>query len=218
VRLAEAKTVLEARAKERLAAEQAEHEAKLEQRKQRERTTGHRPGGRPPTAPVPGARSGDQYNFTDPQSRIMKSSTHAGFEQDYNAQVAVDQASLLIVGCTLSNHPNDSQEAEPTLAAIPSEIGIPDAAALDAGYAGPCKANRLCQTRHRAVHRDRRMVSRLPGFQSQTLPYLILRIAQRHGILPARTAQHHRPCSACEKAPLSRFCPCHEGRVRSRSG
>ncbi|BCL84527.1 transposase [Ktedonobacteria bacterium brp13] len=74
---------------------------------------------------------------SDPQSRIMKSSTHAGFEQDYNAQVAVDQQSLLIVGCTLSNHPNDSQEAEPTLAAIPSKLGTPEAAALDAGYFGP---------------------------------------------------------------------------------
>ena len=136
-RLAEAKVVLEARAQERAAAEQAEYEAKLAQREERERTTGRRPGGRPPTPPVPGARSGDQYNFTDPESRIMKSSTHAGFEQDYNAQVAVDQGSLLIVGWALSNHPNDSQEAEPTLAAIPSMIGIPEAAALDAGYFSP---------------------------------------------------------------------------------
>jgi Transposase DDE domain/Transposase domain (DUF772) len=136
-RLAEAKVVLEARAEERAAAEQAEYETKLAQREERERTTGRRPGGRPPTPPVPGARSGDQYNFTDPESRIMKSSTHAGFEQDYNAQVAVDQGSLLIVGWALSNHPNDSQEAEPTLAAIPSTIGTPEAAALDAGYFGP---------------------------------------------------------------------------------
>ncbi len=128
---------LEARAGERAAAEQADYEAKMAQRAERERTTGRRPGGRPPPPPVPGARSGDQYNFTDPESRIMKSSTHAGFEQDYNAQGAVDQQSLLIVGWALSNHPNDSQEAEPTLAAIPSEIGTPEAAALDAGYFGP---------------------------------------------------------------------------------
>jgi len=40
-------------------------------------------------------------------------------------------------GWALSNHPNDSQEAEPTLAAIPSAIGTPEAAALDAGYFGP---------------------------------------------------------------------------------
>jgi transposase len=137
VRLAEAKAVLEARAKEREAAEQAEYEAKLAQREERERMTGRRPGGRPPTPPTAGPRDGDQYNFTDPESRVMKSSTHAGFEQDYNAQVAVDQKSLLIVGCALSNHPNDSQEAEPTLSAIPAAIGIPEAAALDAGYFGP---------------------------------------------------------------------------------
>jgi hypothetical protein len=136
-RLAEAKAVLEVRAKERVTAEQAEYEAKLAQREERERMTGRRPGGRPPTPPATGPRDGDQYNFTDPELRIMKSSTHAGFEQDYNAQVAVDQESLLIVGWALSNHPNDSQEAEPTLAAIPSAIGTPEAAALDAGYFGP---------------------------------------------------------------------------------
>jgi len=137
VRLAEAKAVLEARAQERTAAEQAEYEAKLAQRAERERTTGRRPGGRPPSPPVPGARDGDQYNFTDPESRIMKNPTDAGFEQDYNAQVAVDQGSLLIVGYALSNHPNDSQEADPTLESIPSALGMPDAATLDAGYFGP---------------------------------------------------------------------------------
>ena len=67
----------------------------------------------------------------------QKNPTNAGFEQDYNTQIAVDQKSLLIVGYALSNHPNDSQEAEPTLAAIPSTIGTPEAAALDAGYFGP---------------------------------------------------------------------------------
>jgi len=136
-RLAEAKAVLQARAAERTAAEQADYEAKMAQRAERERTTGRRPGGRPPTPPAPGPRDGDQYNFTDPQSRIMKNPTDAGFEQDYNAQVAVDQGSLLIVGWALSNHPNDSQEAEPTLSAIPSALGTPEAAALDTGYSGP---------------------------------------------------------------------------------
>jgi transposase len=136
-RLAQAKAVLETRATERAAAEQVEYEAKLAQREERERTTGRRPGGRPPTPPVPGPREGDQFNFTDPESRIMKNPTDAGFEQDYNVQVAVDQKSLLIVGCALSNHPNDTQEAEPTLQAIPSEIGTPEAAAFDAGYFGP---------------------------------------------------------------------------------
>jgi transposase len=136
-RLAQAKAVLEARAAERTAAEQAEYEEKMAQRAERERTMGRRSGGRPPTPPVPGPREKDQYNFTDPDSRMMKNPTNTGFEQDYNVQVAVDQASLLVVGCALSNHPNDSQEAEPTLEAIPSALGTAEAAALDAGYFGP---------------------------------------------------------------------------------
>ncbi len=137
VRLAQAKAVIEARAGERAAAEQAGYEEKMAQRVERERTTGRRPGGRPPTPPTSEPRESDQYNFTDPESRIMKNPTNAGYAQDYNAQVAVDQKSLLIVGCALSNHPNDSQEAEPTLQAIAPAIGTPDAAALDAGYFGP---------------------------------------------------------------------------------
>lgn len=136
-RLAEAKVVLQARAAERTAAEQAEYDAKMAERAERERETGKRTPGRPPTPPVPGPHDGDQYNFTDPESRIMKNPTNAGFEQAYNVQVAVDQAKLLIVGYSLSNHPNDSHEAEPTLESIAPAIGIPQAAALDTGYFGP---------------------------------------------------------------------------------
>src|SRR5215831_8090035 len=96
-RLAEAKAVLLARAKERTAVEQAEYQAKVEERAEKERQSGRVPRGRPPKPPTPGVRDKDQYNFTDPDSRIMKHSRSEGFEQDYNAQVAVDQASLLIV-------------------------------------------------------------------------------------------------------------------------
>src|SRR5260370_42049518 len=74
---------------------------------------------------------------SDPESRIMKNPTDTSFEQDYNAQGAVDQGSLLIVAWALSNHPNDCQDAEPTLAALPSAIGTPEAAALHARYFGP---------------------------------------------------------------------------------
>ncbi len=63
-RLKEAKAVLEARAKERVAVEQADYEAKLAERAEKERKTGRRLGGRPPAPPVPGPRDGDQYNFS----------------------------------------------------------------------------------------------------------------------------------------------------------
>lgn len=133
-RLAEAKKVLQARALERQAAEQAEYEAQLREREEKAKRTGRKPGGRPPTPPSGEPQDKDQYNFTDPESRIMKCSSRAGFEQAYNAQVAVDQDSLLIVACSLSNHPNDKAEAEPTLAALPAALGTPEAAALDNGF------------------------------------------------------------------------------------
>ena len=132
--LAEAKAVLEARAQERYEAEQAEYQAKMRAREEKARQTGRKPRGRAPQPPVPGPRDKDQYNFTDPESRIMKNSTDGGFNQHYNVQVAVDQDSFLILSNTLSNHPNDYGEAIPTLDAIPAKLGKPEAAALDNGY------------------------------------------------------------------------------------
>jgi transposase len=132
-RLAQAKAVLKARADERYQAEKAEYDAKVQEREQKAQQSGRKPRGPAPEPPTPGARDDDQYNFTDPESRIMKSSK-TGFEQCYNAQVAVDHDSLLIVAQTLSNHPTDQQEAVPTVDAIAVELGRPDAAALDGGY------------------------------------------------------------------------------------
>lgn len=132
-----AKAILEMRAKERHAAEQAEYEAHLRAREAKAHETGHKPRGRAPQPPTPGPRDTDQYNFTDPESRIMKNSTNAGFDQHYNVQAAVEQDTLLIVGNTLSNHPNDQAEALPTVDAIPAEIGKPKASALDNGYFSP---------------------------------------------------------------------------------
>jgi hypothetical protein len=134
VNLAQARKVLEERANERYIAEKAEYEAKMKERTKKARKRHHKPKGRPPKAPEPGPRDKDQYNFTDPDSRIMKNSTNDGFDQHYNVQVATDQESLLIVAHALSNHPNDKQEALPTLKAMPAEIGRPKAVAMDNGY------------------------------------------------------------------------------------
>jgi hypothetical protein len=64
----------------------------------------------------------------------MKQGNHDGFEQAYNSQAAVCQNSLLIVANSLSNQPTDHHQAVPTVQAIPSQLGKPTAAALDAGY------------------------------------------------------------------------------------
>jgi transposase len=133
--LAKAKAVLEERAKERYAAEKAEYDAKMREREEKTRKNRHKPKGRPPLPPQEqGPQDKDQYNFTDPESRIMKNSTNAGYDQHYNVQAATDQDSLLIVAHALSNHPNDKQEAAPTLDALSPALGKPEAAALDNGY------------------------------------------------------------------------------------
>jgi transposase len=133
-RLAEAKAVLEARAAERYAFEQAEYEAKMRERAEKQERTGKKPGGKPPAPPTAGPRDGDQYNFTDPESRIMKNSRDDGFGQHYNGQIAVEEASRLIVGFSLSNHTNDQHEVAPTLSSVCAELGSVSAAALDTGF------------------------------------------------------------------------------------
>jgi transposase len=132
--LAKAKAVLDMRAEERYAAEQAEYEAKVRRRQEQAQHRKRKPGGRPPKPPQPGARENDQYNFTDPDSRIMKNSTDPGVDQHYNAQIAVTQDSLFIVAQSVSNHPNDQHELEPTVDALAPAVGHPEAVAVDNGY------------------------------------------------------------------------------------
>jgi hypothetical protein len=133
-RLAEAKKVLEARAQARYEAEQAEYEAKMQAREEKAAQKGRKPPGRPPQPPTPGAREKDQYNFTDPASRIMKNANNRGFDQHYNTQVVVDHDSRLIVGHWLCDHPNDQQAALPTIDTVPPALGQPQKANFDTGY------------------------------------------------------------------------------------
>jgi transposase len=132
--LAKAKVVLEARAKEQYEVEKAEYAVKLKEREEKARKRHQKPRGKTPKPPEAGPNDKDQYNFTDPDSRIMKNSTNNGYDQHYNVQVAVTQDSLLIVATSLSNHPNDKREAEPTLDALSSKLGQPKGAALDNGF------------------------------------------------------------------------------------
>lgn len=132
--LAQARAVLEARAAARDAEEQAAYQAKVAARHAKAARTGKPPRGREPQPPASGPRAKDQYNFTDPESRIMKESTSGAFEQSYNAQVVTDQASMLVMGARVSDQPNDVQELLPTLDAIPAVVGTPATAASDAGF------------------------------------------------------------------------------------
>ena len=131
--LAQARAEIEARAQVRYAAQLAEHEQKLAERAAK-KERGEKVGGQPPQPPTPTPEPGDQYNFTDPESRIMKAGNGNHFEQSYNAQAAVEVQSRLIVGERVSPAPNDKQELVPTLAAIPTAAGTLAAALVDSGF------------------------------------------------------------------------------------
>ena len=106
----------------------------MAERADKEQQTGKKPRGKPPTPPTPGPKDGEQYNFTDPESGIMKNSRDGGFSQQYNGQIAVAHDSLFIVGFSLSNHANDQLEVGPTLQNVPKELGKIAAVAMDTGF------------------------------------------------------------------------------------
>src|SRR5262249_882402 len=66
--------------------------------------------GKKPTDP-PGTPEGkDQYNFTDPESRIMKNSDKA-FVQAYNCQAGADAEHQIIVARDVTQQTNDKEQA-----------------------------------------------------------------------------------------------------------
>jgi transposase len=130
-----AKEEIERRALERFEKEQAEYEAKCQQRKDKEAQSGRKPRGPKPKPPVSGPQNKDQINFTDSESRIMPSSE--GFVQAYNAQAAVDIDTYLIVENHITQQSNDKLEVEPTLKGLKDTeepLGKVDGLLADAGY------------------------------------------------------------------------------------
>ncbi len=75
-----------------------------------------------------------QDNFTDPESRIMKSSS-IGFQQAYNVQTAVDGEDRLIVATAVTQSASDVRQLVPLVEALQANTGSPPQSLLgDAGY------------------------------------------------------------------------------------
>ena len=73
-----------------------------------------------------------QYNFTDPESRIMKGPD--GFVQAYNAQIAVNEDQL-IIGQAVTQETNDKKQLIPMITIIEEQSGdTPTQLLADAGY------------------------------------------------------------------------------------
>ncbi len=127
-----AKTVIEQRRKETYQVAQAEFDKKQEARKNYEKETGKKPLDKATKEPSAVPKDKDQYNFTDPESRIMK--TSKGVDQCYNAQIAVHD-DRLIVSNYANAHPNDKQEFLPTIDSVPDELRPKISSAVaDTGY------------------------------------------------------------------------------------
>src|SRR6202030_3804905 len=128
-KIRQAKAELEAEAK---AAAEAKRKGEAEAAEKRE-AEGRQKGGRqaaPPSA-VPDAKA--QKNFTDSQSRIMKSKD--GFVQAYNAQIAVDSEAQIIVAQDVTQSAVDSGQLVPMIDAAKTNLGrYPEQASADAGY------------------------------------------------------------------------------------
>jgi transposase len=131
--LARARAEIEARAFARAAEEKTEYEAKVVKREAK-RQEGKKPRGPEPKPPSDTPLPKDQYNFTDPESRIMKIGGAEHFEQSYNAQAAVDVDSRLIVGACVSQAPNDKGELVPTFSAVAPEAGAIKDVLIDSGF------------------------------------------------------------------------------------
>lgn len=132
--LAEAKSKIAERVKERDEQARKDHQEKLA-RREALRAAGKKPRGKEPKAPETGPKAKDQINLTDEESRIMPSAD--GFVQGYNAQAAVDVGTMLIVATTLTQDTNDKQQVEPMLSelkALQDNFGKPETLLADNGY------------------------------------------------------------------------------------
>ena len=124
-----AKAALEAEAKAAAEAKVKE-EAAAEEKRQAEGRKKPGPKAVPPSGePDPKA----QKNFTDPESRIMKSKD--GFVQAFNAEAAVDAEAQIIVAQAVTQDANDKHQLAPMTDAIETNLGRkPEQLSADSGY------------------------------------------------------------------------------------
>ena len=147
--MAKAKAKIAARAAARYAQEKAEYDEKMAHRAAKEKDTGKKPGGRVPKAPEPGPKDSDQINLTDDESRIMPVAG-GGYEQAYNAQAAVDAATMLVVATGVTQATNDKEQVEPMLKTLDAQaetLGAVERLMADTGYSSETNI-KTCEAAH----------------------------------------------------------------------
>ena len=138
-----AKAALEAEAKA-AAEEETRRRAEAEEKRKAE---GRKRNGPPPAPPSAEPDGKAQRNFTDPESRILKSKD--GFIQGYNAQAAVDGEAQVIVAHALTQSTSDQDQLTVLIDGIEANLGAkPKEASADAGY---CSEANLQELKDRSV-------------------------------------------------------------------
>ncbi|RWL75889.1 MAG: hypothetical protein EOR69_31225 [Mesorhizobium sp.] len=128
-KIRQAKAELEAQAKAAAEEEMRRREKAEEQRK----AEGRKKNGKTPAPPKTEPEGKAQRNFTDPESRILK--TKDGYIQGYNAQAAVDAQAQIIVAQSLTHSMSDQDQLVPLIDGIKDNLGRkPKEASADAGY------------------------------------------------------------------------------------
>jgi hypothetical protein len=185
-KIREAKAELEAEAKQKAAAEQAARAKDDDQ---------PRPGRKAaPPSDVPEPKA--QRNFTDPESRILK--TKDGYIQGYNAQAAVDAQAQIIVAQTLCNNGSDQAQLAPLLDAIKANLGRnPREASADAGYCSAANLRTLSRRRikgyiatGRQQHGTKSATAKRPAKRGSLLARMTTRL---------RRAGHRSRCGGSRK-------------------
>ena len=138
-KIREAKHALEQAAQEQAEGKGEEAEQKLAEREEEEQRTGKKRRGRKPEPSDPEQTRPDetaQRNFTDPESRIMPDGGNKGsFVQGYNAQIAVDSASQVIVAAEITQETNDKKQLIPMIAQMVANLEQkPEKVSADTGY------------------------------------------------------------------------------------
>lgn len=140
-----AKAELEAEAKA-AAAEQTRRRAAAEEKRTSE---GRKKNGKTPAPPSAEPDGKSQRNFTDPDSRILK--TKDGYIQGYNAQAAVDATAQIIVGHGLTASMSDHGQLVGLIDAIEANLGAkPKEASADSGYLSEANLQALADRSIRA--------------------------------------------------------------------
>jgi transposase len=142
-KIREAKAELEAEAKVAAAEEEERHRAAAEKRRT---AKGRKKNGRTPAPPSAEPDGKAQRNFTDPDSRILK--TKDGYIQGYNAQAAVDAKAQIIVAHGLTTSMSDHGQLVGLIDGIKANLGAkPKEASADSGYLSEANLKALADRR-----------------------------------------------------------------------